>query len=79
MLRRGEDLDEHFLRHLFGVLRLENHPDGDVVNPRLMPQDQLFQRRSVAALGSCHQLDILIFVAGDFGKGIGHDRASESA
>ena len=47
----GDDLDEHFLRDFLGVVRLKDHADGDVVNPRLMPQDQLLQRRSVAVSG----------------------------
>jgi hypothetical protein len=44
----GEDFDEHFLRHLFGVLWMEDHADSDVVNPCLMPQDKLFQGGSTA-------------------------------
>ena len=52
----GDDLDEHFLRDLLGVVRLKDHADGDVVDPRLMPQDQLLQRGAVAVLGLLDQL-----------------------
>jgi len=40
----GDDLDQPFLRDLLGVVWLEHHADGNVVSPRLVPQDQLFQR-----------------------------------
>src|SRR4051794_40966467 len=32
----GDDLDQHLLRDFFGGLRMEDHADRDVVNPRLM-------------------------------------------
>ena len=66
----GDDFDEHFLRYLFGVVRLKDHADGDVVDPRLMPQDQLLQRRSVAVGGPCHQLGVFSFAIPDLREGI---------
>jgi hypothetical protein len=38
----GNDLDQHFLGDLLGVLRPEDHADRDVVDPGLVPQNQLF-------------------------------------
>ncbi len=38
----GDGFDEDFLSHFLGILRMKNHPQGDVVNPCLMPKDQFF-------------------------------------
>ena len=71
----GDDLDQHFLGDLLGVVRLEDHADGDVVNPRLVPQDQLLQRRPVAAVRLRDQIGILGIVFSDFGEGVEHGSA----
>ena len=64
----GDDLDEHLLCDLFGVLWMKYHANGDVVDPGLMPQYQLLQRDAVAVLGLCDQLVV---------GGIGVDNLSE--
>ncbi len=38
----GDDLNQHLLGDLFRVLWLKDHSDGDVVDPRLVPLDELF-------------------------------------
>jgi hypothetical protein len=35
----GDGLDEHFLRPFFGILRLKDHPNSDVVDPCLVPKN----------------------------------------
>ena len=47
----GDDFDEHFLGHFLGILRLKDHAHSDVVDPCLVPQNQLLQRGTVAILG----------------------------
>src|SRR5207249_8820404 len=54
----GDGLDEYLLGDFLSVVRVEDHADGDVVNPRLMPKDQLLQRGAVAALGLLDQLSV---------------------
>ena len=71
----GDDLDEHFLGDLLGIVRLEDHADGDVVDPRLVPQDQLLQRGSVAILGLLDQSGIRRIVLGDLAEGVEHGSA----
>ena len=66
----GDDFDQDFLRLFFGGMRLKHHADGDVVAPRLMPQNQLFQRRSVAPGGPCHQFGVFSFAILDIREGI---------
>ena len=68
----GDDLDQHLLGHLLGVLRPEDHADGDVVDPRLVPQDQLLQRGAVAVLGPFHQFGICRATIVVLGEGIEH-------
>ena len=68
----GDDLDQHFLGDLFGVVRLEDHADGDVVDPRLVPQDQLLQRGAVAACRPPHKLDVVSIAILDCRKRIVH-------
>nr|WP_246522850.1 hypothetical protein [Gemmata palustris] len=45
-----DGFDQNFLGDFFRVLRLKDHADGDVVHPRLVTQDQLLERGTVAAL-----------------------------
>ncbi len=40
----GNELDEHLLRDLLGILRMKDNADGNVVDPRLMPEDEFLQR-----------------------------------
>jgi hypothetical protein len=54
----GDDLDQHLLGQLFSIVRVENHPDCDVVNPRLVSQNQLLKRGTVAILGLFDQRGI---------------------
>src|SRR3954469_18845700 len=71
----GDDLHQDFLSDLLGVLWPKDHADSDVVDPRLVPQDQLFQRRPVAADGLLDQSGIGRNVLSDFGEGIDHGPA----
>ena len=75
----GDDLHEHLLSDLFGILRLEDHADGNVVDPCLVPQDQLLQRGPVAVLGLLDQLGIRGIVGSDLGERIEHGSAPLSA
>ncbi len=68
----GDDLDQHLLGDLLGVVRPEDHANRDIVNPRLVSQDQLFQRGAVAVLGLLHQLGIHRTALGDLVEGIEH-------
>jgi hypothetical protein len=67
--------DQHFLGNLFGVLRLKDHADGNVVDPRLMPQDEFLQGGSIAALGLLHQVGIGRVAVNDLGEGVEHRSA----
>ena len=68
----GDDLDQHFLRHFFRIMRLKDHADRDVVNPRLVSQDELLQRRAVAACRPPHKLDVVNIAILDCRKRIVH-------
>jgi hypothetical protein len=48
--RREPDhgFDEDLLRRILGVVRVVEHADRDVVNPSLMPSDELFERLPTA-------------------------------
>jgi hypothetical protein len=70
-----DGFDEHFLRHLFSILRLKNHAYRDVVDPCLVPQDKPSQGVTITVLASTDQLHILKIVAGDFTKGVVHRSA----
>jgi len=39
-------------------LRLENHPDGNVVDPCLVPQNQALQGVTIAVLGSAGEISL---------------------
>jgi hypothetical protein len=67
----GEGFDEDFLGNFLGILRMKNHPQSDVVNPCLMPEDQFFQRLPIAVLSLKNQVQIVRFV-NHFGKRIEH-------
>src|SRR5437868_5536606 len=71
----SDGFDEHFLGGFLGVVRLENHANRYVVDPRLMPQNQLFQRGAVAVLGLLDQIGIRLIALGDLGEGVEHDSA----
>jgi hypothetical protein len=44
----GKYFDEDLLRGVLSILRMVEHPNGDVVNPRLMPPDQVFERLAIS-------------------------------
>jgi hypothetical protein len=48
----GEYFDEDLLRHVLGILRMVHHANGDVVDPRLMPLDQVFERLAISRAGA---------------------------
>ncbi len=54
-----DGFEQHFLRDFFGIMRLENHPHRDIVNPGLMSENQGFQRSTVSVAGPLNQFDIL--------------------
>src|SRR5436309_2234978 len=52
---------------------MKDHADGDVVDPRLVPQDQLFERGTVAVPGLFHQFSIRNAALGHLAEGIEHE------
>ena len=48
----GHYFDENLLGSVLGNLTVPKHPDGDVVNPRLMAPHQFFERILLAGLCS---------------------------
>src|SRR5260370_25795508 len=58
----SQHFDQDFLRRVFRVLRMEEHADGDVVDPSLMTLDQLFERLAITRSGARHKA--LIFGVG---------------
>jgi hypothetical protein len=56
----GEYFDEDLLRGVLRILRMVEHADGDVVNPRLMPVDQIFERLAISRAGAQHKALILV-------------------
>src|SRR5262245_34528587 len=71
----GDDLDQHLLGDLLGVVRVEHHADCDVVDPRLVSKDQALQRGTVAALGLFDQRGVRGVALGDLAKGVEHGSA----
>lgn len=69
----SDGLNQHFLRHFFGVLRVKDHAHGNIVNPCLMPKNQLFQRVIAAIFGPLDQVEIGGFID-NLGKRIVHRR-----
>jgi hypothetical protein len=69
----GDRLDQHFLGDFLSVLGLEDHAQGDVVDPRLVPQDQRLQRLATTVPCLPDKLAV-VRVACDFREGIEHDR-----
>src|SRR6185503_3402516 len=68
----GDDFDEHLLRHFFCIMRVKNHPNGNVVNPCLMPQHQFLKGRSITGLCSLDEDYVIGVARGSFCKGIEH-------
>src|SRR6266850_4869414 len=56
----GEYFDEDLLRGVLRILRMVEHADGDIVNPRLMPVDQIFERLAISRAGAQHKALILV-------------------
>ena len=56
----GEYFDEDLLRHVLGILRMVQHANGDVVDPRLMPLDQVFERLAISRAGAQHKVLVLV-------------------
>jgi len=75
----GNDLDQHLLGHLFRILRLKDHADGDVVDPRLMSQDEFLERDAITTLGTGHQGRIGRIAVNDFRKRVEHGSAPSAA
>jgi hypothetical protein len=63
-----------FLCGILGVFRQVHHPECDVVNPRLMPGDQMFERLAAASLGAPDQLEVLRFTVRDVSEWVAHCR-----
>jgi hypothetical protein len=64
---------------LSSALQLKNHADGNVVDPRLMPQNQFLQRGPIAVLGLVNQVGIRSIAVNGLGEGIEHHSAPWSA
>src|ERR1700747_708534 len=58
----GEYFDEDLLRGVLGILRMVEHANSDVVDPRLMPLDYVFERLAISRAGA--QYEVLILVVG---------------
>src|SRR5439155_27382725 len=58
----GEYFDEDLLRRVLSILRMVEHANGDVVDPRLMPLDYVFERLAISRAGA--QYKALIVVVG---------------
>src|SRR4029077_14944202 len=56
----GERFDEDLLSGVLRILPMGEHADGDVVNPRLMPVDQIFERLAISRAGAQHKALILL-------------------
>lgn len=67
----SDHLDQHFLGHFLGILRVKDHADGDVVDPRLVPEHKLLERLTTPLPGLFDEVGIGRFI-GDFGEGIVH-------
>ncbi len=66
----GESLDQDLLRGILGVLRVVEHPDRDVVDPRLMAPDELLERFALPGSSSGHEAAVLGIGVGDV-RGLG--------
>src|SRR5258706_15852801 len=42
----------HLLRDVLGILRMVQHANGDVVDPCLVPPDQVFERLAISRAGA---------------------------
>src|SRR5207245_8419634 len=68
--QRRQRLHEYLLRRVFGILRVIQHADGDVVDPGLMASDQRLERGPVAGLGAKDERAILRVRDGMLREGI---------
>jgi hypothetical protein len=57
-------------------VRVKDHANGDVENPRLMPQDELLERVPIAAFGLRDQVGVLGTAFGDLAERVVHGRPS---
>ena len=48
----SEHFDEDLLRGVLSILRMVEHANGDVVYPRLVPLDQVFERLVISRAGA---------------------------
>src|ERR1700746_176263 len=56
----GEYFDEDLLRHVLSILRMVEHANGDVVDPRLVPLDQVFERLVISRAGAYNKALVLV-------------------
>ena len=56
----GEYFDEDLLRGVLRILRMVEHANGDVVDPRLMPVEQVFERLAISRAGAQHKALVLV-------------------
>src|SRR4029077_9870146 len=56
----GEYFDEDLLRGVLSILRMVQHANGDVVDPRLMPLDQVFERLVISRAGAQNKALVLV-------------------
>jgi len=60
----GHELDENFLRRVLRILRVEHHPERDVVDPALVAADEQLQRVLAARLHELDEIQILVHPLG---------------
>ncbi len=68
----GQDFDEDLLRCILGIFRMEQHTEGDVVDPRLMAFDQILKCLAIAGASSRNKILILGFARSIVGEGVIH-------
>ena len=55
----GDELEENFLRRVLGILRVEHHPERDVVDPALVPADEQLEGSGAPRLHEPDEIEIL--------------------
>ena len=55
----GQGFEEDLLRRVLGVLRVVEHADRDVVDPSLMPPDEVLERLAIAGAGARDEGEVL--------------------
>jgi hypothetical protein len=68
----SDDFDQHLLSNFLRVLRPEDHANCDVVNPSLVPENEILQRGSITILGFFNKNFIQRFRAVDFRERVEH-------